>query len=53
MVPEKIELPQIAMEIFATDVVVDANESASNQGMATFGGIKMKLANSISTEWPL
>ena len=28
VVPQKIELPQIAMQVFAADVVIDADDAA-------------------------
>lgn len=42
IVPEEIELPKIAMQIFAADIVIDADETApdkrsdtGNQGRAS------------------
>ena len=36
IVPEEIELPQITVQVFAADVVIDADESTSNESVTAF-----------------
>lgn len=47
IVPEEIELPKIAMQIFAADVVVDADEAAPDERMAAFRSINVDIATRI------
>lgn len=46
----EIELPKIPMEVFATDVVIDADESAPDECVATFSGIHVDIATAIFFE---
>jgi hypothetical protein len=47
IVPEEIELPEIAMQVFAADVVIDADETATNKGMAAFCSVNVDIATCI------
>lgn len=47
IVPKKIELPKIPMQIFAADVVVDADETATNQSMTALSGVDVNIASRI------
>src|ERR1700721_1078661 len=44
IVPHEIELPEIAMQVLPTDVVIDADQSSSDEGMAAFGGIDVNVS---------
>jgi hypothetical protein len=44
IVPEKIELPKIAMQVFAADVVIDTDETATNERMAAFRSVDVNVA---------
>ena len=43
IVPKKIELPKIPMQIFAADIVIDANQTATDEGVAAFGSVHMNV----------
>src|SRR5206468_3522403 len=47
IVPEEIELPQIAVQIFAANVVIDADQSATNQSMAAFRSVHVNVATCV------
>jgi hypothetical protein len=47
IVPEEIKLPQIAMQILAADVVIDADESATDERMARFRSVNMDIGASL------
>ncbi len=47
IVPQKIELPQIPMQIFAADVVVDAHDPALHKRMAALRCVRVNVAASI------
>jgi hypothetical protein len=47
IVPEEIELPEIAMQIFAADVVIDADETAPDECMAAFRSVNVDIATRI------
>jgi hypothetical protein len=46
-IPEKIRLPQVAMEIFGADIVVDANDAALQKSMAALGSVCVYVAANI------
>jgi len=47
IVPQKIEVPQIAMQVFLTDVVVDASDPALYKRMAAFRCVRMSRPTSV------
>ena len=47
IVPEEIDLPQIAMQVLAAHVVIDADETAPNERMATFRSVNVNVATRI------
>jgi hypothetical protein len=53
MVPEKIELAQIALQVLPADVPIDGDETAPNGRMATFRSFAAGLAGSFrdGSEW--
>jgi len=47
MVPEKIELPQIALQVLPADVVIDGDETTPNERMATFRSVNVTVGTHI------
>src|SRR5437763_2734756 len=47
IVPKKIKLPKIAMQIFTADIVISANQPTPDKGVAALGSINMNVATSI------
>jgi hypothetical protein len=47
IVPKKIELPKIPMQVSAADIVIDADQTAPNQGVTAFSGIHVNIATGI------
>jgi hypothetical protein len=47
IVPEKVKLPQVAMQVVAADVVIDADEATPNERMTTFRSVNVNVATGI------
>jgi hypothetical protein len=47
IVPHEVKLPEIAMQVFAANVVVDANETTTNKRMAAFSSVNVSLTPSV------
>jgi hypothetical protein len=44
IVPEEIELPEIAMQIFSADVVINTDQATSDECMAAFRSVDVDIA---------
>ena len=47
IIPKEIELPEVAMQIFAANVVIDTDETAPDKCMAAFRSVNVDIATRI------
>jgi hypothetical protein len=53
MIPHEIELPEIPMQIFAANVVIDADQAATDKGMAALRSVHVNVAYVATVRIPL